>query len=113
MIDPMDIAWENRGEDEVTGILPDGSRVTPLDVLKPGDIIVLPRLPEPWDPSVLYKILEVSPDGAVGYDPYFVGGLTWDEIPWGTDIWNLQDYGMRLATVREREQGTADLSGAR
>lgn len=112
-IDPMDIVWENRGEDEVAGILPDGSRVTPLDVLKPGDIIALPRMPEPRDPSALYKVVDVSPDGAVGYDPYFVGGLTWDEIPWGTAIWNLQDYGMRLATDREREQGTADPSGAR
>ena len=109
----MGIAWENRGEDEVTGSLPDGSRVTPLDVLKPGDIIVLPRRTEPWDPSALYIIADVSPDGAVGYNPYYAGGLTWTEIPWGTVIWDLQDYGMRLATDREREQGTADPSGAR
>jgi hypothetical protein len=108
----MGVVWENCDEDEVTGILPDGNRVTPLDVLKPGDVIVLPRSSEPWDPSVLYKILRVSPDGAVGYDPYFAGGLTWDETPFGSDIWDLQDYGMRLATDLEREQGTADLSGA-
>jgi hypothetical protein len=112
-IDPMGIVWENRGEDEVTGILPDGSRVTPPEVLKRGDIIVLPRRLEPWDPDALWIITDVSPDGAVGYNPYYAGGLTWTETPWGTDVRDLQDCGIRRATAREREQGTADPSSAR
>ena len=85
--------------------------MTPPDVLKPGDIIVLPR--SAVDPCSLYKIVEVDPDGAVGYDPYFGEGQSWDEIPNGDVIWNLQDRGMRLATDRDRARGTADPSGAR
>ena len=113
-IDPVGIVWENRGEgdDVLTGLLPDGRRITPPDVLKRGDVIVMPRGPAA-DPSALYIITDVWPDGAVGFNPYYAGGLTWTETPWGDVIWNLQENGMRLATDREREQGTADPGGPR